>query len=263
MENKVTNKDKKFEELSTRWQELSNNFAIISAAIQYKKSQEKISQKVDNENRAITYNINLINKKVLENPKKYAETEREMSELMDRYKTNLTNLAESLDSQIVQGYVKILEEENRQNEMHKQIYELLKEEKVVKKKLDNSDDDIREKICDIEDEISKSELKIRRYKPTIRKKIEEKENKIANAMESKEQQVQRDVKTPKVFAKATRFFLGRINPHKMIEKNVFSSVKTRIEIYEKEEKVNVKKPNPKYNIENILDTINEVSKDKI
>ena len=45
MENKVTNKDKKFEELSTRWQELSNNFAIISAAIQYKKSQEKISQK--------------------------------------------------------------------------------------------------------------------------------------------------------------------------------------------------------------------------
>lgn len=260
MENKEISKDKKVEELITKWKELSHDFAIISAAIQYKKSQEIITKKSENETMAMKYGINSINKKVLENLTKYAETEKELNELIEKYEFNLKELATYNDSLIVQGYVKVFEEEKKQSEMYKKIYYLIKEEENAKQKVDNSDDEIREEICNIEDELSKSELKVRRLKPTIKKKIEEKELNLMNAMESKEQQIQRDVKGPKVFVKATKFFLGKINPHKMIEKNVFSNLRNRIEIYENEEKTNIRKPNKKYMEENILETLNEVDK---
>lgn len=261
MEKVENSKDKKFKEISDKWKELSYDYAIISAAIQYKKSKELITQKISNENVAITYAINAINKKVLENPEKYTDIENEFKEIMNKYENNLTELANYHDSTIVQGYTKVLEEENKQVKMYTKIYELIKEENDAKRKVDNSDDEIREEICNIEDEISKSELKVRRLKPTIRKKIEEKEKNISSAMETVQQEIQREVKGPKVFTKATKFFLGRIKPYKMIEKNVFSNVRNRIEKYEKEKKVTSKKINNKYIKKNIVATINEISKE--
>lgn len=256
---RVDNKDNKFGEIVNRWKELSYNHTIISAAIQYKKSQEMISKKMDNENLAITYGINTINKKVLENPQKYTDVENEFKEIMNRYKRNLTELSNYHDSIIVQGYIKILEEEKNQLEMYTKIYNLIKDENDAKRKVDNSDDDIREEICNVEDELSKSELKLRRLKPTIKKKIEEKESSIINAMESSHQEIQREVKGPKVFTKATKFFFGKFSPYKMIEKNVFSNVKNRIEKYEKENKINPKKINSKYLEEEIIETIKQVN----
>lgn len=252
---RVEKKDKKFEEIIDRWKELSYSTAIISAAIEYSKSKESVAKKVQNENIAITYGINAINKKVLENPQKYNNVENEFKELMDRYESNLVKLANYHDSNIVQGYTKILEEEKRQIEMYKEIYQLLKEEDIAREKADNSDDEIREKICDIEDELAKTEIKIRRLKPTIKKKCEEKERCINIAMESEAQEIQREIKGPRAFSKATKFFFGKINPYKMIQKNVFSNVLNRIEKFEQGK--NIKKTNENYLSEKLIETIND------
>ena len=260
MEKVENSKDKKFKELSDKWKELSYDYTMISAAIQYKKSKELIAKKIDNENVAITYGINTINKKVLENPQKYSDIEKEFKEIINKYENNLTELANYHDGAIVQGYTKVLEEENRQINMYAKIYNSIKEENNAKRKVDNSDDEIREEICNIEDEISKSELKVRRLKPTIRKKVDEKEKNLFAAMETINQEIQRDVKGPKVFTKATKFFLGKINPYKMIQKNVFSNVRNRIENYEKDKKITSKKINNKYLKKNIVATINEICK---
>lgn len=262
MEKKEINNDEKIRELLAKWKQLSKISIIILSAIQYKKSQEGIAQKVENESNAISYGIGNINRKVLENLNKYTEIEKEFKELIEQYEGNLTELAESFDCSIVSGYTKILQEEVKQIEMYEKIYGLIKDENKAKTKVDNSDDDIREEICNIEDEISKSELKVRRLKPTVRKKIEEKATTLNKTMEKKEQQLQRDVKGPKIFKKATKFFLGKINPHKMIEKNVFSNLKSRINEYESEEKNNVKKVNAKYQEKNIIETINKITEDK-
>lgn len=258
---RVDKKDKKFNEIVASWNELSYNATVVAAALEYNKSKENILKKTQNENVAITYGINTINKKVLENPQKYNNVEEEFKQLMDRYEKNLIELANYHDSTIVQSYVKALAEEKKQLDMYSKIYELIKEENTAKGKADNSDDEIRERICNIEDELSKSELKLRRLKPNIKKKSEEKEKAIAVAMESVNQELQRNVKGPKVFTKATKFFLGKINPYKMIEKNVFSNVKTRIDGYESQK--NIKKINQKYLSENIIETINGVLNNKI
>ena len=71
MDNKEIDENKKIEDLSNAWQKLCVNQAIISVAIQYKKSQEIINQKEENENSSLSYGIQLINKKVLENLDKY------------------------------------------------------------------------------------------------------------------------------------------------------------------------------------------------
>lgn len=253
-------KDKKFEELLDTWKELSYSAAVISAAIEYSKSKESVAKKVENENVAITYGINSINKKVLENPQKYNNVENEFKELMDRFEGNLVKLTNYHDSNIVQGYIKIVEEEKKQIEMYKEIYQLLKDEDIAKEKADNSDDEIREKICDIEDELAKSELKVRRLKPTIKKKGEEKERCVGTAMETEEQEIQRNIKGPRAFSKATKFFFGKINPYKMIQKNVFSNVQNRIEKYEQGK--NIKKINEKYLSENLIKTVNDVLNNK-
>lgn len=252
---RVEKKDKEFDDLLDKWKELSYSAALISAAIEYSKSKESIAKKVENENVAITYGINSINKKVLENPQKYNNVENEFKELMERFEDNLVKLTNYHDSNIVQGYIKIVEEEKKQMEMYKQVYQLLKEEDVAREKADNSDDEIREKICDIEDELAKSELKVRRLKPTIKKKGEEKEKSVGVAMETEAQELQRDIKGPRAFSKATKFFFGKINPYKMIQKNVFSNVQSRIEKYEQEK--NVKRINEKYLSDNLIKTINE------
>lgn len=254
---RVEKKDKKFDELADTWKELSYSAAVISAAIEYSKSKEIIEKKVENQNVAITYGINSINKKVLENIQKYNNVENEFKDLMNRFEENLIKLTNYHDSNIVQGYIKVVEEEKKQIEMYKEIYQLLKEEDVAREKADNSDDEIREKICDIEDELAKSELKVRRLKPTIKKKSEEKIKSVEVAMETEEQEIQREIKGPRAFSKATKFFFGKINPYKMIQKNVFFNVRNRIERFEQGK--NIKKTNEKYLSDNIIKTLNDVS----
>ena len=67
---KETNNDNKIEMLEKTWLDLSYQSAIISSAIQYKKSQEAIAHKAENEENSMKFGINSINKKVLENKKK-------------------------------------------------------------------------------------------------------------------------------------------------------------------------------------------------
>lgn len=258
MGNDKINQDEQFQELVAKWKELTRNSAIISVAMQKKKSEEIIAGKLENEKNAITYGINSINKKILENIKKYTEVEQEFTDIMTQYEKNLIDLATYHDCLINVGYTKIVTEEIKQMEMNSKIYELTKIEKKAKTKADNSDDEIREQICDIEDEISKSELKIRRLKPTIKKKVEEKDYYLNAAMETKENQIQRNIKGPKVFSKATKFFLGKLKPYKMIEKDIFSKIKIRLEQFEREEKVKIRKSNEKYKEEHIIDTIDEL-----
>lgn len=253
--------NKKIEELTSAWEKLLKDQAIISAAIQYKKSQETINQKIENENAAISYGIKIINKKVIENMNNYTEVENEFTSLIEQYKNNLYGLCQYHDTQIVMGYIKIFEEELKQCRMYKEIFYLQEEENSAKKKLDNSDDEIREKICNIEDEISKSELKVRRIRPTLRKKILTKEQELISAMESEEKEIQKEtIKGPRIFNKATKFFLGKINPTKLIQKNVFNGLKNRIDKFNETENT-VKKANEKYKEENILETINKIAEE--
>ena len=80
--------NKKIEELTSAWEKLLKDQAIISAAIQYKKSQETINQKIENENAAISSGLKIINKKVIENMNKYTEVENEFTSLIEQYKNN-------------------------------------------------------------------------------------------------------------------------------------------------------------------------------
>lgn len=259
---KEKNNDNKIEMLEKNWLDLSYQSAIISSAIQYKKSQEAIAHKAENEENSMKFGINSINKKVLENKKKYASIDEEYNQIMNHYNENLEELASYHDSMIVHGYSKILAEEKKQMDMYKHIYYLLKEEKEAKKKLDNSDDEIREEICNLEDKISDSEVKVRRLRPTVRKKIFEKEELIGKAMEAKEQEIQiKTVKGPRVFANAKKIFLGKISPQKMIEKNVFSKVKLRINEYDENDKKKVRRANEKYIPENIIETLKDITKE--
>lgn len=259
---KETNNDNKIEMLEKTWLDLSYQSAIISSAIQYKKSQEAIAHKAENEENSMKFGINSINKKVLENKKKYAVIDEEYNNIMNHYNDNLEELANYHDSMIVHGYTKILAEEKKQMDMYKHIYFLLKEENEAKKKLDNSDDEIREEICDLEDKITDSEVKIRRLRPTVRKKIAEKEDLIGKAMEAKEQEIQvKTVKGPRVFATAKKVFLGKISPQKMIEKNVFSKVRSRINEYDETDKKKVRRANEKYIPDNIIETLQDITKE--
>ena len=262
MEKIEVNEKQKIEELSSAWEKLCRDQAIISAAVQYKKSQEIINEKTENESSSLSYGIMLVNKKVLDNLEKYKDVENEMNTLLENYKKNLIECSEYHDTHIAMGYVKVLVEEIKQCRLYKQIYYLQEDEKIAIEKVDNSDDIIREKICNIEDEISSSELKIRRLKPSIRKKILDKENEMFKVMESEHQEIQKDtIKGPRIFNRATRFFLGKINPYKMIQKNVFNNLKNRIELYENSEERNtIKKANEKYKEESIIKTIDEITK---
>lgn len=264
MDDKEIKVNNKIEELSSAWEKLCINQAIISVAIQYKKSQEIINQKEENESTSLSYGIKLVNKKVFENLDKYQEIEQELKNLLDSYKSDLIEISEYHDTQIAAGFVKVLEEEIKQCRMYKEIYYLQQEEISAIEKADNSDDEIREKICNIEDELNKSELKIRRLKPTLRKRAKEKEEELFRALEAEEQEIRKDpIKGPRIFNKATRFFMGKINPYKTIQKNVFNNLKNRIDKYENsEERKNVKKANAKYKEASIIKTINEITKEE-
>ena len=161
MENKEIIENQKLANLSKQFEKLAKDQAIISAAIQYKKSQEIIDQKLKNENAAISYGIKRINKKVIENLNKYEEVEKEYQEIIEKYKSDLEELAKYHDTQIALGYAKILEEELKQKDIYIQLYHARKEEIIAKGRGDNSDDDISENIYDMEEEISKSDLRIK------------------------------------------------------------------------------------------------------
>lgn len=252
------NNENKFIDLRNNIKKILQDKVKVSSAMQYNKSREIILRKISNENIAITYGISLINKKVIENLEKYSEVEKELKELMEKYEKYLIELAMYHDNQIISEYIKLYEEELKQLEVQTQIYNLIQEEKKAKERVDNSDDEIREKICDLEDELEKIDLKIKRIRPLIKKKISDKEEELDKAIESKETNLQKNtIKGPRIFSKATRFFLGKIRPFKLIEKNVFTNLKNRLEIYENEER-QVRKINEQYLEENIIETIEKV-----
>ncbi len=251
-------KEKKFIELKDSLKKILQDKTKVSSAIQYNKSREIILRKISNENAAITYGISLINKKVIENLEKYSEVENELKDLMEKYEKYLIELAVYHDNQIISEYIKLYEEELNQLEVQSKIYYLIQEEKRAKEKADNSDDEIREKICDLEDKLAKIEEKIKRIKQIIKKKISDKEDELNKAIESKENGLQKDtIKGPRIFSKATKFFLGKIKPFKLIEKNVFTNLKNRLEAYENEER-QPRKINEQYLEENIIKTIEAV-----
>ena len=134
MENKEIIENQKLANLSKQFEKLAKDQAIISAAIQYKKSQEIIDQKLKNENAAISYGIKRINKKVIENLNKYEEVEKEYQEIIEKYKSDLEELAKYHDTQIALGYAKILEEELKQKDIYIQLYHARKEEIIYKAK---------------------------------------------------------------------------------------------------------------------------------
>ena len=261
MENKEIIENQKLANLSKQFEKLAKDQAIISAAIQYKKSQEIIDQKLKNENAAISYGIKRINKKVIENLNKYEEVEKEYKEIIEKYKSDLEELAKYHDTQIALGYAKILEEELKQKDIYIQLYHARKEEIIAKGRGDNSDDGISKNIYDMEEEISKSDLRIRRIRPTIRKKISEKQKELTSALETQEKEIQKEsIKGPKIFDKATRFFLGKFNPTKQIQRNVFNNLKNRIKTYE--ESKNERKIKEEYAEENIAKTLEKIATKK-
>ena len=167
VENMEKVENQRLDNLCKKLEKLTKDQTIISAAIQYKKSQEIIDKKVKNENAAISYGIIKINKKVIENIDKYTEVEKEYQKIMKKYENDLTELAQYHDSQIVMGYIKILEEELKQKKILAKLFYAKQEENLARERVDNSDDQISEKIYDMEEEIAKSEQKIRRTKTTI------------------------------------------------------------------------------------------------
>lgn len=252
------NREENFIELIDYIKKMLKDQTKVASAMQYNKSREIILNKISNENSAITYGISLINKKVIENIEKYSEVEKELKELMGKYEQHLIELAEYHDTQIVAEYIKLYEEELQKIKIQSKIYYLVQDEKKAKQKVDNSDDEIREQICNLEDELENIELKIKRIRPIIKKKIIDKEEELNKAIETKETGLQKgSIKGPRILSKATKFFLGKIKPIKLIEKNVFTNLKNRLEIYENEER-QIKKINEQYTEENIINTIENI-----
>ena len=254
VENMGKVENQRLDSLCKQLEKLTKDQAIISAAIQYKKSQEIIDQKVRNENAAISYGIIRINKKVIENMDKYTEVEKEYQEIMKKYEEDLTELAQYHDSQIIMGYTKILEEELKQKELLAKLFYAKKEETVAKSRVDNSDDEISETIYDMEEEITKSDQKIRRTKSAIKKRIIQKEEELTSLFETRERSIQKEsIKGPKIFDKATRFFLGKLNPTKQIQRNVFNNLKKRMDEYEYDkDEIKIKEEYTEENIEKTL-----------
>ena len=133
VENMEKVENQRLDNLCKKLEKLTKDQTIISAAIQYKKSQEIIDKKVKNENAAISYGIIKINKKVIENIDKYAEVEKEYQEIMKKYENDLTELAQYHDSQIVMGYIKILEEELKQKKILAKLFYAKQEENLAKR----------------------------------------------------------------------------------------------------------------------------------
>ena len=248
---KSKNKDQKFESMINDMVSLSKLYAIISSVYQYKRTEEKIADKTSNQENVLIYGINEINSKVLKNQKKYESITNEKDNLLEEYKSLISKKASNMDGTILHGYMKLFDEELNQIEMFKEIYELKKEESLAKAKLDNSDDEIAEKIYEIEENLNRSESKIRRLRTTINAKIREKDAAVQNAMESKEKDLQKEVKGPRIFKGARKFFLGKMNPKKMIEKDVFSGFRNRIEEY-KEDEISKVRQNGKYVESNLM-----------
>ena len=196
--------------------------------------------------------------RLFENIDKYTEVEKEYQEIMKKYENDLTELAQYHDSQIVMGYIKILEEELKQKKILAKLFYAKQEENLARERVDNSDDQISEKIYDMEEEIAKSEQKIRRTKTTIKKRILQKEDELTSLFETREKGIQKEsIKGPKIFNKATRFFLGKLNPTKQIQRNVFNNLKKRIDEYEKN-KIEIKIKD-EYAEENIAKTLEKIT----
>lgn len=230
---------------------------ISVSALQLKNTEDIISEKIENEKNAIEYGINSINKNVLKNQKKYSNILEKENDLLDRYKKIIKDVAKYYDNNIFVENIKILNEELFQLEQNKKLIELKEKEAKAREKLDNSDDAIAEEVYDVEEEITKSQTKVKRLKTSLKNKIKDKETALFSAVETKEKELQKEIKGPRVIKNATRFFMGKINPYKMIEKNVFKSLENRLNEYEEEEK-DILKKKIKYSAENIVSTINEL-----
>ena len=254
-------KDKDFNNLIQDALLLSKLNAIVSSAYQYKNTENIINNKTSSIENVIIYGINNINSQVLTNKKKFEDIEETKNELLSKYRDSLKELGTNYDNIITMGYIKLLEEDLVQLEKYREIYNLKRKEIKAKAKLDNSDDEIAEVIYEKEDEISKSEAKARRLKTTVNAKIKEKKQELDNAMESEEKEVQTKIKGPQIFKGAKKFFFGKINPRKMIENNVFSDIRERINNFS-EEKLKELKRSRKYNEENLIESVENLIEEK-
>lgn len=255
------NKDNDFNNLMKEALLLSKLNAIVSSAYQYKNTENIVSNKTSNVENVIIYGINDINSKVLENKKKFEDIEENKNDLLNKYKDALNDIGTNFDNIITMGYVKLLEEDLVQLEKYNEIYKLKGKEIKARAKLDNSDDEIAEIIYEKEDEISKSEAKARRLKTTINAKIKEKQKELNEAMETEEKEIQTKIKGPQIFKGAKKFFFGRINPRKMIENNVFSDIRERINKFN-EEKLKELKRSKKYNENNLIESVEVIIEEK-
>lgn len=233
--------------------------AISNSALQAKNTDAIINEKLENEKRSIEYGINSINKNVLKKQDKYSNVFEEEEKLLNEYKEILYSSSKFYDNSIYNESLKILKEELFQVEKNKELMILNQNVIKAKEKADNSDDEIDEKIYSVEEEISKSETKVKRAKTLMRNKIKEKESELYSAIESKNKEVQREIRGPRVIKSATRFFMGKLNPLKMIEKNVFSLLRKRIDDYKKSYD-NILNKKVKLTSDNIVDNINELVK---
>lgn len=261
MDNQKDKKDIKFNSMIDDMVSLSKLYAIIASVYQYKRTEEKVADKTSNEENVLIYGINEINSKVLTNNKKYESITNEKDNLLEEYKSLLFKKADNMNGTILHGYMKLFDEELNQIQMYKEIYELKKQEEIARAKLDNSDDEIAEKIYNIEEVLTKSESKIRRLRTTINAKIREKDNAVQNAMESEEKEIQKEVKGPRLFSSAKKFVLGKLNPKKMIERDVFSGFRNRIEVY-KEDEISKVRQNGKYIESNLIKIASDIENKK-
>lgn len=256
-ENRENLLNDKINKLMKKMLELLKVNSISLSALQIKNTESIIHEKLQNESNSIEYGINSINKNVLKNEKKYSNIFSDKENILEDYKALLYSASKYYDNAIFNEIIKILKEELQQLEQNKKLMILKDKESIAKEKADNSDDEIAEEIYSLEEDISKSETKVRRTKTLLNNKIKEKERALYLAIESKDKEIQREIKGPKVIKNATRFFMGKLNPAKMIEKNVFSGVKKRIEEFRVEsEDIRTKKI--KYSEENIISTINDL-----
>ena len=130
MKNQKDNNYNEFNNLIEKYEELSKTISIIYSALQYRKSEILVNSKVENEKNALTFGINSINKKVLDNLKKYTQIENRLNEIMDRYRVDLEELANYYDADIIYNHLKTLEEEMKNVSIMKQIYALIEEENI-------------------------------------------------------------------------------------------------------------------------------------
>ncbi len=222
-----------------------------------KMSKEIIQTKLTNQLNAMNVMIHQIHPKLDENSKNYTKIKEQITSILTDYETVLTQFCEKYDEQIksmieekaqletklrkLVHQKKAMEAEKAfQNKKHI-MNRLMNKMKTIDVSLLNRIKDGQEVEQELrkqgnfpqenqeyENEIRNFEEQIKIWHDRIEQLHQQKIDKAWKAMEVAQSGLVTQIRKPKKLAKIKRFLVNRLNPYKVISKNVLEPIKQRI-----------------------------------